>query len=273
MQRVRTPEGYKYHPCGRCVACQKNDATSWGLRMCLESRYYEESVFLTLTYDDEHLPPTISKYVSGNLSKEDVQKFFKRLRYYYGKDIKYLCAGEYGEHTHRPHYHMCIAGISVDDPIFENKFWVASKNAYICNLKMWSKGEVCVRSLLSSDCFYTSKYSLKAKGLRFKELEREGTPLPFRLVSKGLGLQYLRDNYDRIKVDGYIRYHGYKIAVPRYFFDKIYPVGSKAREWHAIFTSGKGNRYWLPYLDKYGTPYYVDKALSKQQEINNMKGK
>lgn len=275
MQRIRTSEGYKYHPCGRCVACQKNDATAWGLRMYLESRYYEESIFLTLTYDDEHLPSTNSKYVSGNLVKEDVQKFIKLLRYYYGKDIKYLCAGEYGDGTFRPHYHLCITGISVDDPIFSDKFWVNSKNAYICKLKFWKNGEVCVRSLLRSDCFYTAKYSLKARGLRFKELEKEGTPLPFRLVSKGLGLQYLKDNFDRIKTDGFIRYHGFKIAIPRYYYDKIYPVGSREREWHSTYlaTSGRGDRFWLPYLDKYKTIYSVNRALSKQQEINNMKGK
>lgn len=47
------------------------------------------------------------------LSKEDLQKFFKRLRFSLRKDfdaeIRYFACGEYGPDTFRPHYHIILS--------------------------------------------------------------------------------------------------------------------------------------------------------------------
>ena len=40
----------------------------------------------------------------------DVQKFLKRLRKAYRGKLRYFVAGEYGEQTARPHYHMILYG-------------------------------------------------------------------------------------------------------------------------------------------------------------------
>ena len=55
-------------PCGRCIACRLNHNNSWAIRIYMESRTCKYSSFLTLTYDDKHLPfspttgnPTLSK--------------------------------------------------------------------------------------------------------------------------------------------------------------------------------------------------------------------
>jgi hypothetical protein len=92
--------------CGRCVGCRLEKSRQWAVRCVHEGQMHKEKCFLTLTYNDEHLPKDLS------LEKEIIPKFMKRLRKKYPKkDIRYLYCGEYGEQTERPHYHICLFGI------------------------------------------------------------------------------------------------------------------------------------------------------------------
>ena len=65
-------------PCGKCLPCRLNHAKEWAVRCVLESLDYESNYFLTLTYDDDHLPE------DGRLHRSDVQKFLKRFRHHFG---------------------------------------------------------------------------------------------------------------------------------------------------------------------------------------------
>lgn len=84
----------------------------------------EDTQFITLTYDDDHLRfGPDSKPV---LCVSDVQKWIKRVRYYYPK-IRYFIGGEYGTQTDRPHYHALLFGCS---PLFSEhvtRLWRESK--------------------------------------------------------------------------------------------------------------------------------------------------
>lgn len=54
---LRDHSGYPYQvPCGKCVACQNNKRSSLSLKLRLEEYTSKYCYFLTLTYDDEHLP-------------------------------------------------------------------------------------------------------------------------------------------------------------------------------------------------------------------------
>lgn len=54
---LRDPRGYPYQvPCGKCVACQNNKRSSLSLKLRLEEYTSKYCYFLTLTYDDDHLP-------------------------------------------------------------------------------------------------------------------------------------------------------------------------------------------------------------------------
>lgn len=78
--------------------------------MILESLTHEASCFVTLTYSDDSLPS------GGSLVISDAQKFLKRLRKkIHPHKIRYYLVGEYGDRTFRPHYHLCLYGLSVDD--------------------------------------------------------------------------------------------------------------------------------------------------------------
>ena len=43
-------------PCGRCIGCRIAKRKEWSLRMLHELTYHPQSSFITLTYDDYHLP-------------------------------------------------------------------------------------------------------------------------------------------------------------------------------------------------------------------------
>lgn len=92
-------------PCGQCIGCRFNRAENWASRMMHEASLHDHNAFITLTYDDDHLPP------NGSLAPDDVTKFFKRFRKAIrGKKILYYYCGEYGENFSRPHYHIALFG-------------------------------------------------------------------------------------------------------------------------------------------------------------------
>ena len=94
-------------PCGSCISCRIAKRREWSLRLLHELSYHDDAVFLTLTYDDAHVPPNMS------LRKRDLQLFMKRLRIKLDRlgiehCIKYFACGEYGTRTKRPHYHLLL---------------------------------------------------------------------------------------------------------------------------------------------------------------------
>lgn len=68
---------------------------------------YEDNAFVTLTYDDEHLPKTMEE--RATLDPLDLQNWLKRLRKAVAPTrIRFYAVGEYGDETFRPHYHAII---------------------------------------------------------------------------------------------------------------------------------------------------------------------
>lgn len=89
-------------PCGQCIGCRLERARQWAIRIMHEAQLYEENCFITLTYDDDHLP------VNNSLWYPDFQKFMKRLRKRW--NVRFFCCGEYGEDDWRPHFHSALFG-------------------------------------------------------------------------------------------------------------------------------------------------------------------
>lgn len=66
-----------------------------------EAQMHEANCFITLTYDEEHLPE------DGSLVLRDWQLFAKKLRAGVGA-FRFFHCGEYGDRKGRPHYHAAI---------------------------------------------------------------------------------------------------------------------------------------------------------------------
>ena len=93
-------------------------------RLVLESYSHDNSCFITLTYNDEHLPD------GGTLVVDHYQRFLKRLRRLIEpKKIRYFMVGEYGDQSFRPHYHACIFGLGMVDHHIINRAWVQDGEA------------------------------------------------------------------------------------------------------------------------------------------------
>jgi hypothetical protein len=199
-------------PCSKCPPCMKRRTSGWSYRLIKEGERSSSALFVTLTYDTEYVPITEKGYM--NLDKTDIQKFFKRLRKLSKTKIKYYVCGEYGTKKMRPHYHIILFNA--------NKEHI--QKAWILNNK--PLGTMHVGQVNEASIGYTLKYMTK-KGkipLHYNDDRQK----EFSLMSKRLG-----DNYITEKM---IKWHkqdlekrmyvnildNKKIAMPRYYKDKIY---------------------------------------------------
>lgn len=190
------------YPCGKCRACRVNHTREWALRLMHEREYWDLASFVTLTYDDENLP------FDKGLQKRDVQGFLKRLRKDLGdRKIKYYAAGEYGDNTKRPHYHLIMFGIGYDDDelIKDN----------------WKKGYIYIGYVTYKSCRYVAEYCQKKLGGDMAKKEYGNKEPPFQLVSKGIGLKWLEENANKIKNELVVKNGGKTFAVPRYYRKKL----------------------------------------------------
>lgn len=110
-------------PCGQCLACRINRRRIWSTRLWLEAMSHSENMpMITLTYSDDELPYTID--YQPTLCKRDVQLFLKRVRKHLEPlKIRFYCAGEYGERTHRPHYHILLFGVGIASSSIITALW------------------------------------------------------------------------------------------------------------------------------------------------------
>jgi len=107
-----------FFPCGDCDACRSRRRALWSHRIMLESLKHNHNSFLTLTYDEAHLP------ADGSLVIKHYQDFLKRLRKAIEPiKLRYYFVGEYGDLSWRPHYHAALFGIGRDFVEVVSRCW------------------------------------------------------------------------------------------------------------------------------------------------------
>lgn len=158
-------EGSLYSlPCGVCLGCRIDRAEGWAIRCSHEARMCKEagtgSAFLTLTYNDEHLP------ADNSVSVDVFQRFMKRLRYELTSSVKvrYLGCGEYGSQLGRAHYHALIFGYDFPDRrLFKTH---RDNRIYTSELlsKAWPYGFCTLGDVSFQSARYVSQYVLKKLG-------------------------------------------------------------------------------------------------------------
>lgn len=167
-------------PCGKCVGCRLEYSRQWANRCMLELQYHHSAYFLTLTYDDCHVPYSyFGRPDTGEaekvmtLRKRDLQLFFKRLRKRFPDcKIRYFACGEYGETTMRPHYHAIVYGLELDDLVYARRSKTGNNLYYSQSLQdVWSVNEsdgsrmplgfTAVAEVNWETCAYTARYVMK----------------------------------------------------------------------------------------------------------------
>lgn len=197
-------------PCGNCLACKLNYAKNWALRCCLEAEEYEYNWFVTITYDDEHIP------FDHKVHKEDLQKYLKRVRKKYGEGVRFFGAAEYGELTHRPHYHLILFNLPLPDIKCLGKafkgYMYESKELSSC----WKNGYTSIGDVSYSSCNYVARYCLK----------KYDDPDTFLLMSRrpGLAYNYFQKHKEDIYENDCIYYNfgNTLTARPSRYFDTLY---------------------------------------------------
>lgn len=172
-------------PCGKCLPCKINRCRVWVHRMLLERKTSKDACFITLTYDDEHLPEP------AHLDKVEFQKFLKRLRYYTDEKIRYFGCGEYGDKTNRPHYHACLFGPGPDSGDMIQK--------------AWGQGFTMVGDFNKNTARYVTGYVVK-KMTDKKDPRLKGKTPEFMLSSRkdgGLGIDAVMQIADQLKQNPY----------------------------------------------------------------------
>lgn len=211
-------------PCGQCIGCRLEKSRQWAIRCSLESQLYENSYFLTLTYDDEHLP------ASGSLVPEDLQKFLKKLRRhieYHGSDekIRFFACGEYGDNFQRPHYHAIIYNLDISDlkrfsTSFNGDTYYTSETIN----QIWKNGYVIIGQVTFESCAYVARYvTKKITGDQADEHYNGREPEFVRMSRRpGIGAAWL-DKYqtDVYPHDYVVIRDGIKVKPPKYF-DKLF---------------------------------------------------
>lgn len=200
-------------PCGRCVGCQLERARQWAMRAIHESKLHAANSFVTVTYDDEHLPK------NGSLSVRDHQLFLKRLRERVGAGVRFMMSGEYGETTVRPHYHYLLFGYRPDDlrlyasnngnPIFTSAFLD----------DIWGFGECKVGEVTFESAGYVARYTLKKLSDNKLSQVYEGREPEFFLMSRrpGIGSGWAKMFYDEWYRGDYSIVNGHKVKPPKYY--------------------------------------------------------
>ena len=121
-----------------------------------EAQLHECNSFLTLTYDDEHLPQ------DGSLVLGDWQNFAKKMRNRIGKFRFYHC-GEYGDDNDRPHYHALIFGQNFHQDRTPWKRTARGDQLYRSKAleDLWPQGYSTIGQVTLHSARYVARYAMK----------------------------------------------------------------------------------------------------------------
>lgn len=206
-------------PCGQCIGCRLERSRQWAIRCVHEASLYDDNCFLTLTYDDEHLPS------DNSLNLKHFQDFLKRLRKRFGSGIRYFHCGEYGDLNNRPHYHAIIFNFDFADKVIfkdsgEYKVYVSDSLS-----KLWPYGYSTIGDVTFESAAYVARYCLKKVTGKDAAEHYDGRKPEYTTMSRRPGIGRLW--YDRFKDDVYpsdfVVMRGKKMRPPK-FYDGIFAL-------------------------------------------------
>jgi len=202
--------------CGQCHGCRLDKAREWALRCTHEAQLHEANCFVTLTYDDEHLPMNNG---IPTLRKQDFVLFMKRLRKKRDHRISFFQCGEYGSNTGRPHHHALLFNCDFAD----RYLWRHSGDHALYRSQeleeLWKGGHAEIGEIGFDSASYVARYTLKLK----QNLKRGQVPEYLTMsrrpaIGKLWIRKYATDVYPR---DECITRQGNRNRPPRYYDEQL----------------------------------------------------
>lgn len=127
-----------------------NDRTAWEkLKMILAANFDYQDLMVTLTYDDNHLPPNTIE------ARKLFKKFIGQLRTYRrcrGQDLRYVYVTESVHGDGRIHHHMVVNGTGQDYDVIRS-LWVYGENLEFSRIESWGYKELAIY-LTKEPCKY-----------------------------------------------------------------------------------------------------------------------
>lgn len=226
-------------PCGQCLECRLQQTRMWSDRCVLEAKNSPFNYFVTLTYDDDHIP------FNGSLNPKDIEQFINLLRKYFKRKlkfdgkIKYFLSGEYGSTSLRPHFHIILFNCPIPD--LSDQFYLEQDGKLQLHLKpdskveikhsmliydLWQrKGMISVEYFNYDAAAYVAQYVTKKVFPNFKKtFENLGLLPEFIRMSNGIGKAWFEEHpfcHDDGKLIVPCSGEAHKSSVPRYF-DKLF---------------------------------------------------
>lgn len=199
-------------PCGQCIGCRLERSRQWAVRIMHEADCWDRNCFITLTYDDDHLPS------DNSLDVTEFQKFMKRFRKACGSLRFYHC-GEYGDQFARPHYHACIFNYDFAD----KQLWRVRDGIrlYTSELlsELWPLGFSTVGELTFDSAAYVARYCTKKVTGDLADEHYAGRKPEYATMSRRPGIG--RHWFDQFKGvtyrDDSVVLNGHEMKPPRYY--------------------------------------------------------
>lgn len=221
------------YTCGSCFECYKKRALEWCTRVGHELSTYEDSIFVTLTYDDAKLIYDSEGNPSYKYEYSDFQNFMKCLRQRLKNTrIKYFTSIEYGGKHGRLHYHAIIFNFH---PSLQRRNkttpTVTSPSGYQLYHstfleELWPHGFHSFSEASIETAYYIASYALSDA----VHVNDYGEILSDQLkCSQGIGLDFFMANMETIIAQAI----HYQRTIPRYYRKKLaahYPLQNKKME-------------------------------------------
>lgn len=214
------------------------------MRIMHESSLYEDNVFLTLTYNDDNLPQDES------LKLYHWQCFMKRLKKRErGRKIRFYQCGEYGETTHRPHYHAILFNYDFPGKIYLKQSETGHPiytSAFLD--EVWGHGDCYIGSVTFESAAYCGRYCMKKlTGNRKSEYGSREPERSTQSRNPGIGAPWLHKWKTDIFPNDFCVFNGKKVRVPKFYDTKVTSEEEIFGFWTEDYT---GFPMWMPTLER-----------------------
>lgn len=249
---------------------------NWRTRLMMEFEKHR-TYWLTLTFDDEHLPheyydPKQKRIISVREQATDIiQRFWKRLRskcdyHSFGLHFKYYAVSENGEEFNRFHIHALVFADGTS-PVLQEK---TAKPLFRLIDETWKLGRTQIRVADAKKIRYITKYIFK----------RCFDDSYHSWKSNGIGMSYMSQyltDYLRIHLQDFIHLGGKVRYLPSYIRHKIFDDDMlyQVNERYMSHLPSKDEGYDLGfvYYDNWMKPVplpnWIGKRIDKMMYDNN----